>query len=155
MSFQNSLFLLGSMYQPPTHQNLPEIENGRKKPFVAKAEPSPSPPTSSLRKCRREEGGLERQSPTRWCRVSGPERIASPCWVGLAVEKTKGKGLSTLKKSECHPTPGMGLEGRRGVDTEKNIGCDGGGVDSSSKTKYTSGLRSLRYRRQRDKITFI
>lgn len=32
------------------------------------------------------------------------------------MEKTEGKGLSTLEKSECHPTPGMGLEGRRGVD---------------------------------------
>lgn len=45
------------------------------------------------------------------------------------MEKTEGKGLSTVKKSECHRTPGMGLEGRRGVDTEKKMGGDGGGVD--------------------------
>lgn len=81
--------------------------------------PPPSPPTSSLRKCRREEGGLEGQSPTRWCRVSGPERNASPCWVGLAVEKTEGKGLSTLEKSERHRTPGDGPRGQGVVDTGK------------------------------------
>lgn len=59
------------------------------------------------------------------------------------MEKTEGNGLSILEKSECYPPLGMGQEAETGVHTEKKLVSDGSGdgVDSSSKTKYTSGFR--------------
>lgn len=59
------------------------------------------------------------------------------------MEKTEGNGLSTLEKSECYRTLGMGREAERGVHTEKKLVSDAGwgDVDSSSETKDTSGFR--------------
>lgn len=52
------------------------------------------------------------------------------------MEKTEGKGLSTLKSERYRPLR-MGREGR-GEETGVRWGWE---VDSSSKTKYASGFR--------------